>query len=134
MTNDVDAIVGRRIRALRTAQGRTQAELGETVGVRFQQIQKYENGSNRVSASRLLCIARALGVPVAHFFEGIETQGSPDGEAVAAVDLQPHLHDEEVLALARDLAVLSASERRAIRSLVRSLREATPSRDGPGGR
>jgi transcriptional regulator with XRE-family HTH domain len=129
MTNEVDAIVGRRIRALRSARGLTQAELGHLVGVRFQQIQKYENGSNRVSAARLLAIAGSLDVPISHFVEGIDLGQARAG---AAADLHPHLHDEEVLSLAQDLARLTTHERQAIRSLVRSLRDAAPARGGEG--
>src|SRR5437868_15282732 len=64
-----DVEVGRRIRAHRLARGMSQTELGRQVGVTFQQIQKYENGANRVGAGRLTHIARALELPVTAFLE-----------------------------------------------------------------
>ena len=68
-TTDVDRLVGIRITALRKARGLSQTALGNAVGVTFQQVQKYEKGSNRISASRLQGIAQLLDVPVAFFFE-----------------------------------------------------------------
>lgn len=70
--NQVDVLVGQRIRALRCSRGLSQADLGTLVGVTFQQVQTYENGRNRVSASRLDALARPLDVPVCHFFGGME--------------------------------------------------------------
>ncbi|MBB3948449.1 transcriptional regulator with XRE-family HTH domain [Rhizobium skierniewicense] len=64
-----DIEVGRRIRVRRKALGMSQTSLGETVGVTFQQIQKYENAKNRVGAGRLSKIAAALDVPVSYFFD-----------------------------------------------------------------
>ncbi|GEL43975.1 transcriptional regulator [Methylorubrum extorquens] len=64
-----DVIVGLRIQALRKSKGLSQTALGVAIGVSFQQIQKYENGMNRVGAGRLGDIARVLGVPVSVFFE-----------------------------------------------------------------
>ena len=60
--------MAQRIRARRLATGMSQTTLGQRVGVTFQQIQKYEKGSNRVGAGRLQCIAEVLGVPVTFFF------------------------------------------------------------------
>jgi transcriptional regulator with XRE-family HTH domain len=68
----IDIHVGARIRHRRAIVGLTQTELALKVGVTFQSIQKYERGANRVSASRLQEIAHILGVPVSHFFEGLE--------------------------------------------------------------
>ena len=65
-----DANVGQRIQAFRTAAGLSQGELGEQLGVTYQQVQKYENGKNRVGAGRLPLIAKSLGVPISAFFEG----------------------------------------------------------------
>ena len=67
----VDVHVGARLRALRNSQRLSQEKLANTVGVTFQQIQKYESGVNRISASMLYGIARRLAVPVAAFFEGL---------------------------------------------------------------
>ncbi|MCR9255506.1 MAG: helix-turn-helix domain-containing protein [Alphaproteobacteria bacterium] len=76
----VDAHVGRRIRQRRHYLGMTQSDLGDGVGLAFQQIQKYEQGINRVTASRLLDIATVLGVPIGFFFEGIASPVAPQAE------------------------------------------------------
>jgi len=69
----VDIEVGQRIKIQRLAAGLSQTELGENIGVTFQQVQKYEKGANRVGAGRLTQIARVLNIPVNAFFEGRET-------------------------------------------------------------
>jgi transcriptional regulator with XRE-family HTH domain len=71
MKHPVDAHVGKRIRHRRWMVGMTQQQLADKAGVKFQQIQKYETGANRVSASRLWDIAEAMDVSVAFFFEGL---------------------------------------------------------------
>lgn len=74
-----DVHVGQRIAQLRIARGLTQSDLARRAGpLTFQQFQKYESGANRVSASRLLQVAVALGVPVAYFFEGLPGAAGPD--------------------------------------------------------
>ena len=70
-TKRIDAHVGERIRLRRTELGLTQEQLAEALDVSYQQIQKYETGANRVSAGRILEIARKLGVEVGYFFEGV---------------------------------------------------------------
>lgn len=80
---DFDIEVGRRIRVQRTLRGTTQTELAGAIGITFQQVQKYENGTNRVSAGKLFQIARFLGVPVAVFFEGLDTEASANSELAA---------------------------------------------------
>ncbi len=67
--NPIDVHVGSRIRLRRNMLGMSQEKLGESLGITFQQIQKYEKGTNRVGASRLQAIASILGVPVSFFFE-----------------------------------------------------------------
>jgi transcriptional regulator with XRE-family HTH domain len=67
--NPIDIHVGSRIRLRRNMMGMSQEKLGESLGITFQQIQKYEKGTNRVGASRLQAIASILSVPVAFFFE-----------------------------------------------------------------
>ncbi len=67
----VDVHVGGRVKAGRTLIGMSQEELGKHVGVTFQQFQKYENGMNRIAASRLWVISLVLGRPISWFFEGI---------------------------------------------------------------
>jgi transcriptional regulator with XRE-family HTH domain len=68
----IDIEVGQRIRIQRLAAGLSQSELAERIGVTFQQVQKYEKGTNRVGAGRLTKIARVLNVPVGSFFDGRE--------------------------------------------------------------
>ncbi len=67
----IDKYVGTRIRARRMGLRMSQTRLGEAIGVTFQQVQKYENGTNRVGSSNLFKIARILDVPVGYFFDGI---------------------------------------------------------------
>lgn len=69
--NDIDVNVGRRIRLQRTVLGMSQTTLADALGITFQQVQKYEKGTNRVGASRLQHIASFLNVPIASFFEGM---------------------------------------------------------------
>jgi len=73
MSHYVDIHVGQKIRRRRWMTDMTQKQLADAVGIKFQQIQKYETGANRVSASRLFEISQALSVPVSYFFEAIET-------------------------------------------------------------
>lgn len=77
----VDIHVGRRLRSRRTILGLSQEELGNAVGITFQQIQKYERGSNRIGSSRLYQFAQILGVSASYFFEDYE------GEEGAAVSV-----------------------------------------------
>jgi transcriptional regulator with XRE-family HTH domain len=79
----VDAYVGSRIRLKRTIQGLSQTELGTAVGVTFQQMQKYESGANRVSASKLWALSEELDVPISYFFDGLDTDGASPSEAIA---------------------------------------------------
>ncbi len=87
----VDEHVGDRIRVRRTLLGMGQERLGEALGLSFQQVQKYEKGTNRVSASRLFQLAKIFSVPVPHFFENVPVDSasharrlSDDGKAVPA--------------------------------------------------
>jgi transcriptional regulator with XRE-family HTH domain len=67
----VDIHVGARVRARRKLLGMSQTDLGDAIGLSFQQVQKYENATNRISASRLYELSRVLDVPVEHFFEDL---------------------------------------------------------------
>jgi transcriptional regulator with XRE-family HTH domain len=71
MGNDIDVYLGKRLRRRRRLLGLTQQQLAGTVGVRFQQIQKYECGANRISAARLWQLSEALEVPVGYFYDGL---------------------------------------------------------------
>ena len=74
-TTAVDTHVGQKIRARRIFLNMSQTDLANTAGITFQQIQKYEKGTNRVGASRLQQFSQALGVPPSYFFEGLPTVG-----------------------------------------------------------
>jgi len=75
VTTDLDTEIGLRLRQARHAKGLTQSDLAQLIKISFQQIQKYENGSNRISATRLLHISKSLGVPVTYFYDDL---GEPD--------------------------------------------------------
>lgn len=86
--NPIDIHVGSRVRLRRMMLGMSQEKLGESLGITFQQIQKYEKGTNRIGASRLQHIARVLTVPVSFFFE--DAPGSPSNEpAIGGVAERP---------------------------------------------
>lgn len=124
--NPVDIHVGSRIRLRRNMMSMSQEKLGDSLGITFQQIQKYEKGSNRVGASRLQAIAEILSVPVSFFFEdapGQETRGArglaEDGSTSFVVDF---LNSAEGLQLNRAFVRISdAKVRRKIIDLVRAL-------------
>ena len=73
----VDTHVGQRIRDKRNERGMSQTEVANALGVTFQQVQKYERGTNRVGASRLFDLSRILSVPVQYFFAGLNNQSTP---------------------------------------------------------
>jgi len=75
--NPIDVHVGSRVRLKRTMMGLSQEKLGESLGVTFQQVQKYEKGANRIGASRLQQIAAILKTPIAFFFEDAPGYDSP---------------------------------------------------------
>lgn len=79
--NFVDRHVGNRVRMRRLLVGMSQEKLGELLGITFQQVQKYEKGSNRVSASRLFQISRVLGVPVQFFYDELKEDDGLSGFA-----------------------------------------------------
>ena len=82
----IDAHVGRRVRMARLAGGISQEKLATALGVTFQQIQKYENGVNRVAPGRLHAIAKILNLPVSFFFEGLEKPLQNDSDVLSAVE------------------------------------------------
>lgn len=118
MKHPVDAHVGKRIRHRRWMIGMTQQQLADKVGIKFQQIQKYETGMNRVSASRLWDIADALGVTIAFFFEGLAEGSAPQP---AGSDL---MADKEALELVRSYYAIPEAQRRRLFDLARVLSDA----------
>jgi len=126
MKHPVDVHVGKRVRHRRWMVGKTQQQLGEAVGIKFQQIQKYETGMNRVSASRLWDIANALDVDVRFFFEGIEegvTDSVPEDMAkTEQKNMQGDLlADKEALELVRSYYSIPENQRRRLFDLARAL-------------
>ena len=81
----IDVYVGKRVRLRRMMLGISQEKLGDAIGVAFQQLQKYEKGRNRISASRLLGIARELNVPIDFFFEELQETKRPDNRSSQSV-------------------------------------------------
>lgn len=125
MKHPVDVHVGKRVRHRRWMVGMTQQQLGERVGIKFQQIQKYETGMNRISASRLWDIASALDVPISFFFEGLE--GAESHIAAAHTESRPQgdlLADKEALELVRSYYAIPEAQRRRLFDLARVLSDA----------
>lgn len=119
MTHPVDVHVGKRVRHRRWLIGMTQQQLAEQVGIKFQQIQKYETGANRVSASRLWDIAEALDVPVAFFFEGLDDhENDVVAETAVPADI---MGDKEALDLVRSYYSIPENQRRRLFELARVL-------------
>lgn len=120
MKHPVDVYVGKRVRQRRWIVGMTQQQLAEKVGIKFQQIQKYETGTNRVSASRLWDISEALGVPVEFFFEGLESKAA-SGPGVSVNVPGDILADKEALELIRSYYSIPENQRRRLFELARVL-------------
>lgn len=118
MPHPVDVHVGQRVRQRRWMLGLTQTQLAERVGIRFQQIQKYETGENRMSAGRLWDVAAALGVPVAHFYEGL---GETDASGETAAGQPDVLADREAIELVRAFHGMPESQRQRLFDLARVL-------------
>ena len=124
--NPVDLHVGGRVRMRRKMLGVSQERLAEALGLTFQQVQKYERGANRISASKLYEIARFLSAPIAYFFEGL---GDPTAGALAAgLDdaSEQHVHGFLMTSEGLELAaafprIVRSRLRRRILDLVRSL-------------
>lgn len=117
----MDKLVGRNIRVHRLVRGLTQESLGEKLGVTFQQIQKYEKGTNRVGSGRLYQIAALLEVPVTAFFDGGD---SPT--AVRSASPFDLLADPVSLRLVQAFSEIPDQKtRRAVLALVESMNETT---------
>ena len=118
MTHPVDTHVGIKIRQRRWLVGMTQQQLAAEVGIKFQQIQKYETGANRVSASRLWDIAETLQVEVSFFFEGLKAVRADGANAAVPADL---MADKEALDLVRSYYAIPETQRRRLFDLARVL-------------
>lgn len=122
----MDLKIGSRLRRRRRLLGMTQQQLGESVGIRFQQIQKYECGANRIVATRLYQLAVALNVPVGYFFgefqplKAVTTEGTdaPENDHSSEFD---RLSEKETLALFRVCVKLGKPARQQLLSIARLL-------------
>ena len=126
--NPVDTHVGSRVRLRRTMLGMSQEKLGEALGITFQQIQKYEKGSNRIGASRLQRITEVLNVPVSFFFEDVPGTATAEHGGLSEPSGSDYVVDflstSEGLQLNRAFVKISDPKvRRRIIDLVRSLGE-----------
>src|SRR5262245_60849777 len=114
-----DKFVGQNIRLVRKAKGLSQTQLGDAIGVTFQQVQKYENGFNRVGSSRLVRIATALDVPVHSFFHGIVSEKNRPTPTQSVGDL---LGAPDAMDMLKALATIpNPKVRRSLVALVESI-------------
>lgn len=126
MPTSIDLHVGRRLRRRRRLMGMTQQQLADQVGIRFQQIQKYECGANRITASRLFELSAALSIPVQYFYDGLVTPVAGTGEAPANDhdDIGPDiLRQKETRELIRAYYNLGERPRRRLLDLAKALQE-----------
>jgi len=114
----VDVHVGKRIRQRRWMIGMTQQQLADAVGIKFQQIQKYETGMNRVSASRLWDIAATIDVPISYFFEGLDRA---EGAAEVNEDM---MGSKQAMELIRAFHSIPDAQRKRLLDLARVLSDA----------
>ena len=133
MSHPVDVHVGQRIRYRRWAVGKTQQEVADAVGIKFQQIQKYETGANRVSASRLFDIAQYLGTPISFFFDefdGGNAQKAQESTSELSADAEAARRElaqfagKEALEFLRNYYRLDDEPRRRLYDLTRSIARA----------
>jgi transcriptional regulator with XRE-family HTH domain len=104
--NPIDKHVGSRVRMRRMMLGMSQEKLGNSLGLTFQQVQKYEKGTNRIGASRLQQISLILQVPVSFFFEGAPHVGSARAEGMSEAPSPAYVSD--FLATSDGLALTKA--------------------------
>ena len=120
MIENFNKHLGNMLKMRRLALGFTQTKVAKAINVTFQQIQKYETGANRVSASRLWDIAEALDVPVSFFFEGIEHENAAEEGAAESVPADI-MGDKEALDLVRSYYAIPENQRRRLFELARVL-------------
>jgi len=121
MGNDIDVHLGKRLRRRRRLLGLTQQQLAGTVGVRFQQIQKYECGANRISASRLWQLSEALEVPVGYFYDGLSDADRRELASESSGEGGEMFARKETLDLIRAYYQLGERPRRRLLDLAKSL-------------
>ena len=132
----IDIEVGQRIRIQRLASGMSQTDLGEQIGVTFQQVQKYEKGANRVGAGRLTKIANVLEVPVESFFNGRDTIERASHQHGVASPLELMTHPYAFRLLQAYATITDGDIRRSIVELVEKIaaKQPAPAKRGKGSR
>lgn len=121
----IDRIVGQRLRWRRRELKLTQEQLGERLGLTFQQVQKYEKGVNRISAGRLFEMAQVLGITITYFYEGVnELIDSPHGMTVQEDDHPPTLPKLDGEAMDLVTAFQKIDDKSLRRSLLETIRAA----------
>ncbi|MEY3235411.1 helix-turn-helix transcriptional regulator [Aquidulcibacter sp.] len=124
MANSIDLHVGRRLRRRRRLMGMTQQQLADSVGIRFQQIQKYECGANRITASRLFELAGALSIAVQYFYDGLTTMTAANEAPANDDEIGPEvLRQKETLELIRAYYRLGERPRRRLLDLAKALKD-----------
>ena len=116
----IDINIGQRMRRRRKLLRMTQQDLAQAVGIRFQQIQKYESGANKTSASRLFEIGEALDVPITYFYEGLDRVGAPTVSESASIP-EDILSKPETLKLVSGYYQIGERVRARILAMVTSL-------------
>jgi transcriptional regulator with XRE-family HTH domain len=131
----VDAHIGSRLRLRRALLGMSQEKLATAVGITFQQIQKYERGTNRISGSRLYDLANALDVPVSFFFDDM-----PSGPATTAASLpfpedalEPSTMRREAMEVVRAYYAVPVAARQGVFQLLKSMARSASSASGTNG-
>lgn len=127
----VDRHVGRRVCEKRIALGYNQTDLGQALGVTFQQVQKYEKGANRISASKLWDIARFFRVDIGYFFDGLTGTAQP---GMAEGEAEPFVHDfpatRQTIEIGRLAPRLSSRQQKLVVDLMRELVDEGVDNDG----
>lgn len=149
MASEIDTHLGQRLRRRRWMLGLTQSQLGDRVGIKFQQVQKYETGQNRISASRLWDLANAVEAPISYFYDGLSgpaatADADADGQSDAPSDVEAAaepvaetppaaednaelkgdlLNDREAIDLVRSYYLIPEAPRRRLFDLVKALGE-----------
>lgn len=128
----IDRIVGQRLRWRRRELKLTQEQLGEKLGLTFQQVQKYEKGVNRISAGRLFEIARALGITITYFYEGVDDLlANPTTVSVHETDHPPSLPVIDTEAMELVTAFQKIGDKSLRRSLLETIRAAAATSETP---
>lgn len=130
---NVDAHVGTRLRQRRTMMGLSQEAVAKAVGVTFQQVQKYEKGTNAMNAHRLVEFARFMNVPVSYFFEGLDEATSANVSQVGFAESEAEKFDHKRVSDRESLEMMKAFKRikeqvvrKRVADMVRAIADSKP--------